>query len=74
VAEARDVSVSVSPACAPNDSYEIGRAMACIDGKRLSEHYLVNGFESVAELLQPRIEALNSAFSEQNYPGIRQRI
>jgi hypothetical protein len=69
-----DVSVSVAPCCALNDSYEIGRAIACIDGERLSEHYLVNDFESAAKLLRPRMEALNSAFSEQNYADIRQRI
>jgi hypothetical protein len=69
-----DLSVSVAPSSAPKDSYEIGRTMACIDGKRLSEDYLVNDFESAAKLLRPRMEALNSAFSEQNYPTIRQRI
>jgi hypothetical protein len=69
-----DVTVSVSPRHAPDESYELGRALAAVDGKRLSEHYLVNDLESAAKLLRPRMEALNSAFSEETYSGIRQRI
>lgn len=62
-----ETNVRVAPRHAPNDRYEIGPLIAALERRRLSEHDVVNDLVSAAKLLQPRLQALNEAFSEQEY-------
>ena len=68
------VHVSLSPRHAPTESYELGSVVAALDHRHLSEHDMVNDLEGAASLLYPRLDALNTAFSEHEFPRFRIRL
>ena len=68
------VNVSVSPRYAPGESYELGRVVAALERRHLSECDLVNTLSGVGSLLRPHLQGLNDAFSETEYPGFRDRL
>jgi len=69
-----DVSVLVAPAHAPNMSYELGPVIAALEDRRFSERYSINHLRDAAYLLQPHLQALNRAFSEPEFPMIKQKL
>jgi hypothetical protein len=69
-----DLAVSVAPRHAPAESYELGSAIAALESRHLSENDLVDNFAGVERLLRPRLQALNAAFSEDEYPRIKERL
>jgi hypothetical protein len=69
-----DVTVSVAPKHAPVQSYELGPLIAAFEGRHLSERDIVNDLGDAARLLRPRLEGLNAAFSEQEFPRIKGRL
>jgi hypothetical protein len=68
------LNVSVSPRHLPAESYEFGRVVAALDSRRLAAGDLVNHLGGVASLLRSHLIALNDAFSEREYPGLRGRL
>ena len=64
--------VRVAPRHAPKESYGIGPLVAAIERRHYSERDVVNDLQDAEKLLAPRLPALNTAFSEQQYPQIRQ--
>ena len=66
--------VSLSPRHAPAESYELGSVVAALDQRHLSERDMVNDLEKAASLLYPRLDALNTAFSEKEFPKFRLRL
>ena len=69
-----ETSVVVAPRWAPDSSYELGPVMAALEGKQYSDRYAVNNLHDVAKLLQPHLHTLNAAFSEREFPTIKQRL
>jgi hypothetical protein len=69
-----DTTVSVAPRHDPVQSYELGPLVAAFERRHFSEHDIVNDLTDAARLLRPRLEALNAAFSEQEFPRVRQRL
>lgn len=69
-----ETNVRVAPRHAPNDRYEIGPLIAALERRHFSEHDVINDLTSAAHLLQPRLQALNEAFSEQEYKQTRERL
>jgi hypothetical protein len=69
-----DTNVSVSPRHAPRESYELGPLVAALECRHFSERDMVNDLADAANLLRPRLEALNAAFSEQEFPRIKGRL
>jgi hypothetical protein len=69
-----ELNVSVSPRHVRAESYELGRVIAALEHRHLAAHDLTNDLPGAASLLRPRLQALNAAFSEQEYPHIRERI
>jgi hypothetical protein len=69
-----DLTVSVGPRHLPAESYELGSVMAALERRHLSERDLVNDFAGVERLLGPRLQVLNAAFSEEEYPRIKTRL
>jgi hypothetical protein len=69
-----DIAVSVAPCHAPKDSYELGPVIAAIECRHFSERDIVNDLVDAEHLLRPRLHQLNAAFSEQEYPRIRERL
>ena len=69
-----DTTVSVAPKHDPVQSYELGPLVAAFERRHFSEHDIVNDLADAARLLRPRLEALNAAFSEQDFPHVRKRL
>ena len=69
-----DTNVSVAPRHAPCESYELGPVIAALEGRHFSERDVVNDLVDAASLLRPRLQALNAAFSEQEFPRIKGRL
>lgn len=69
-----DVSISVAPRHAPEKSYEFGPVIAVLDRRNFSSSDVINDLSGAADILRRRLEALNAAFSEQDFPSIEQRL
>lgn len=70
----RDTNISVAPRHAPRESYELGPVVAALECRHFSERDVVNDLSDAANLLRPRLQALNAAFSEQKFPQIKERL
>jgi len=69
-----DTNVVVAPCHAPNVSYELGLVIAAIEDRRYSDSYAINDLRDAANLLQPHLQALNAAFSERDFPTIKEKL
>ena len=69
-----ETNVVVAPRHAPNMSYELGPVIAAIKGTRYSDRYAINDLRDAANLLQPHLQALNTAFSEHDFPTSKQKL
>jgi hypothetical protein len=69
-----ELNISVAPRSVPGEQYQLGLAVAVLEHRHFSERDSFNSLAGAATLLSPRLEALNAAFSEQEYPSIRQRL
>ena len=69
-----ELNVSVAPRHVPTESCELGSVIAALELRHLSERDLVSDLARVAGLLRPRLQALNAAFSEEEYPHIKKRL
>jgi len=69
-----DTTVSVAPKHGPVQSCELGPLVAAFERRHFSEHDIVNDLAAAARLLRPRLEALNAAFSTQEFPDVRKRL
>jgi hypothetical protein len=69
-----EINVSVAPRHAPNELHELGPLIAALEGKRYSEREPIASLADAAALLLPRLNLLNGAFSEPEYPRTRQEI
>ena len=64
----------VAPRHAPNRSYELGPVIAALEDSRYADRYAVNDLDDAANLLQPHLQALKAAFSDRDFPIIKQRL
>jgi len=69
-----ELNVSLSPRHAPNDTHLLSVVIAVLDSKDVTEQREVCYLSELAELLRPRLDALNHAFSEQSYPDFQKRF
>jgi prepilin-type processing-associated H-X9-DG protein len=69
-----EVSVLVAPRHAPNLSYELGPLVAAVEDRQYSERDVIASLSDAADLLRPRLELLNAAFSEQEFPRTRDKL
>ena len=69
-----ETNAVVAPAHAPNMSYELGPVIAALEDKRYSDRYAIKDLRNAADLLQPHLQALNAAFSERDFPTIKQKL
>ena len=67
-------TISVAPKHDPVQSYELGSLVAAFERRHFSERDIVNDLADAARLLRPRLEALNAAFSEQDFPHVRKGL
>jgi len=69
-----DTTVSVAPRHAPGENYELGPLLAAVERRHFSERDIVNDLADAARLLRPRLQELNVAFSEQEFPRTKQLL
>ncbi len=69
-----EVSVLVAPRHAPNLSYELGPLVAALENRHYSERDVIASLSDAANLLRLRLELLNAAFSEQEFPRTREKL
>lgn len=69
-----ETNVVVAPRHAPNMSYELGPVIAALEDGRYSDRHAINDLRNAADLLQPHLQALNRAFSERDFPAIKQKL
>ena len=69
-----ETSVNVAPLHAPAESYQLGPVVAALERRHFSGRDIVNDLVDAATLLRPRLQALNAAFSEQEFPSIKGRL
>jgi hypothetical protein len=69
-----DTNVCVAPCHAPEESYELGPLVAALESRHFSERDVVNDLADAANLLRPRLQVMNAAFSAQEFPRIKGRL
>lgn len=69
-----DTNISVAPRHAPRESHELGPVVAALECRHFSERDVVNDLADAANLLRPRLQVLNAAFSEQEFPQMKERL
>ena len=69
-----ELNVSVSPRHIPAETHELGRVIAALECRHLSEKDLVNDWGGIERLLRPRLTDLNRAFSEREYLHLKERL
>jgi hypothetical protein len=69
-----ETNVVVAPRHAPNMCYELGPVIAALENRRYTECDAVNDLYDAANLVQPYLQTLNAAFSERDFPIIKQKL
>ncbi len=69
-----ELNVSLSPRHAPNHTHLLPVVISALDSKDVTEQRRVSYLSEVAELLRPRLDAVNQAFSEQAYPDFQKKL
>jgi hypothetical protein len=69
-----ELNISLSPSRDLEDSHHIDWVVATLDSKDVTELEPMGSLEEVAQVLRPRLEALNRAFSESEYPEFRKKL
>lgn len=69
-----DLAVMLSPRHDPRDTHELHIVIAALDSTDVREQKPARYLSDVAELLRPRMDALNDAFSESRYPAFRESL
>jgi len=69
-----ELNVSLSPRHAPMDTHQLPVVIAALDSKDVTELKPIAYFSEVGDLLRPRLDALNRAFSEKAYPDFKRKL
>jgi hypothetical protein len=69
-----EVNVSIARRHARNQRSELGPTIAALEGRLFSEKEVVRDLGDAAALLRPRLDLLNTAFSEQHFARTWKRI
>jgi hypothetical protein len=69
-----ELNVSIAIRDVPRPTYEIGLVVAALDSTVATEQKPIRYLLQVADLLRPRIEAINDAFSESKYPEFKEKL
>ncbi len=69
-----EFNVSLSPRYAPSETYLLDVVIAVIEAKDVTEIEPIGRISDVADVLRPRIDALNDQFSESQYPRFKTKL
>jgi hypothetical protein len=68
-----ELNISLSPRHAPRDAHKLTYVVAALDSVNTSK-VTTNGLDGAADLIRPRLRALNEAFSECGYAEFAKRL
>jgi hypothetical protein len=68
------LNVLLAPRHNPSDTHALHIVIAALDSTDAIEQKPTKYLSDVAELLRPRLNALNNAFSENGYPAFREKL
>jgi hypothetical protein len=69
-----ELNLSLSPRHAPREIYELAVAIAALDSTDVTEQKPTSHLSDVGDVLRPRLDTLNDAFSESHYPDFRTKL
>lgn len=69
-----ELNVCLSPRHAPRDTHELSYVVATLDSVNISKVTTRGDLDGAADLIRPRLEALNEAFSERGYSEFAERL
>jgi hypothetical protein len=69
-----ELNISLSPSRALEDSHHLDCVIAAIDTKDVMEIGPITSLYEAAQVVQSRLDALNKAFSESEYPEFRKKL
>lgn len=69
-----ELNISLSPIGDTNDIHDLVIVIAVLDSKEVTEINPIEDLHKAAELLRSRMEAINDAFSERQYPEFRRKL
>jgi hypothetical protein len=70
----RQLNIILSPQSAPADRHELHVVLAALDSTDVSEQFPARYLPDAAEMLRPRMIALNDAFSKEQYPKFKEAL
>jgi len=70
----RELNITVSPSRALEDSHHLDCVIAALDSRDVTELEPVANLYDAANIVRPRLDALNEAFSESEYPEFRKKL
>jgi hypothetical protein len=68
------LNIILSPESDPADRHELHVVLAALDSTDVREQFPAKYLPDAAELLRPRMSALNDAFSREQYPKFREML
>ncbi len=69
-----ELNVSLSPRHAPRETHELMYIVAALDCVNISKVTTDSHLDGAADLIRPRLDALNEAFSERRYSEFAKRL
>lgn len=69
-----ELNISLSPGHAPRAAQELRYVVATLDSVNISKVAASGDLDDAADLLRPRLEALNEAFSERRYSEFAKKL
>ncbi|HKN70540.1 MAG TPA: hypothetical protein VJX30_05900 [Terriglobales bacterium] len=69
-----ELNISLSPSRAPEDSHHLDWVVAALASRDATELEPMGSLDEVAQVIRPRLDALNRAFSESEYPEFRKKL
>ena len=69
-----ELNVSLSPRRASRDAHELTYVVAVLDSVNISKVTMRADLDGAADLIRPRLDALNQAFSEYGYPEFAKKL
>ncbi len=68
------LNIRLAPRHNTRDAHKLHLVLAALDGIDITEQKPARYLDEVAELLRPRIDKLNQAFSPESYPEFRKKL
>ena len=69
-----ELNVSLAPRYLPQEASELRVVIAALESTSVTEQKPIEHFSDIADLLGPRMGALNNVFSQNEYPKFREQL